>query len=43
MSTPMESGATNSKATEKPADAANARGRQKGKKGVDSSVSLWVV
>ncbi len=38
MSTPMESGAANSKATEKPAAAANARGRQKGKKGVDSSV-----
>ncbi len=34
----MESGAANSKATEKPAGAANARGRQKGKKGVDSSV-----
>jgi len=34
----MESGVTNSKATEKPAGTANARGRQKGKKGVDSSL-----
>jgi uncharacterized membrane protein YraQ (UPF0718 family) len=35
----MESGAAaNAKATEKPAGAADARGRQKGKKGVDSSV-----
>src|SRR5262245_20394207 len=40
MSTPVESGTASAKATEKPTNTASARGRQKGKKGVDYSIGV---